>query len=429
MKPIIVALQGKGPAALLKRIGSIGKRYGLTAAKMDNALSLMAGLLETYDCRATLPITSVALARNGPVIKKYQARGIEFAVHGYRHIDHSLLSLPEQDAQLGQAREIFQTEGIEFAGFRCPYLRWNPATLAALEQNQFLYDSSNSLFWEIEERHKTERYYRALEFYGAAPAADYLALPALKPGSELVRIPYCLPDDESLVERLMWDSPEEMDQVWTRLFQQIHRQGELFTLGLHPERTGECATGLATTLQAVHALGEAVWPARLSEIATWWKARTASQVQLSPLPEKRFQLAVEGPAGVTLLLRNLATPSPTAPWFAGYRRALELPAILQCDRKPIIGLSPAAEPALTSFLQQQGYIIEVSPDAAAYSFYLDRRTISPAEQRALVQQIETAPFPLARLGRWPHGALSAFNVTGDIDALTLWDYTQRVWEV
>ena len=43
----------------------------------------------------------------------------------------------------------------------------------------------------------------------------------------------------------------------------------------------------------------------------------------------------------------------------------------------------------------------------------------------LLAQIEGGDFPLVRLGRWPNGARSALCVTGDIDALTIWDYGLR----
>ena len=42
----------------------------------------------------------------------------------------------------------------------------------------------------------------------------------------------------------------------------------------------------------------------------------------------------------------------------------------------------------------------------------------PLGASPLLTQIEQADFPLVRFGRWPNGARSAFNVTGDIDALT-----------
>lgn len=426
IKPITVALNGKGPATLFKRIWSISQRYGLTAAKIDHSLEKLSDLLTRYDCRATLPITAVALARNSAVIQKYQTQGIEFAVHGYVHIDHSHLPAAEQEVHLQQARQIFHQSGIHFEGFRCPYLRWNEGTLLALRQTNFVYDSSNSLFWDVPSTHTTDSYHRALEFYGAQPLADYLALPYLDDAHNLVRIPYCLPDDRSLIERLNWASAAEMDQVWPAMFRQLHQQGELFTLGLHPERTYACANGLAAALQEVHATGPAVWPATLKEIAAWWKARSEAVVQITALKDDHFQLTINSPDGATLLLRSLEVKTEAEPWFDGYQRATQTPCVIQTSKRPFIGLSPESDPALQHFLKQQGYIVETTSDPNDYSIYLDDKSFSRSQERSLSAKIEAASFPLVRLGRWPNGARSAFNVTGDIDAITFWDYGQRL---
>lgn len=426
IRPISIALKGKGVTALTRRIWSMSHRYGLTASKMDKSLAQLAHILNEFDCRATLPITTVALARNSRVIQKYQAQDIEFAVHGYLHIDHSQLSLAEQMAHFSQASQLFQAHQIQFKGFRCPYLRWNEATLTALSQTNFLYDSSASLFWNVSQQHTTDSYYRALSFYGAQPLADYPAIPSLDAERNLVRIPYCLPDDESLVERLVWQNPVTMHQVWPAMFQYIHTQGELFNLGLHPERTAQCAQALIATLKAVRQVEAEVWRARLDEIATWWRNRTATTVELTPDQDNNWHLTVNGPPGTTLLFRTLDVKTDSQPWFNHYRQADDPTfCIFQAQQRPFIGVSPDSSLYLASFLKQQGYIVEISPDKSLYSCYFNQPTFSTQDERALLNQIETGNFSLIRLGRWPHGARSALCITGDIDALTLWDYGLR----
>jgi hypothetical protein len=426
IRPVAVALKGKGLGTLSKRVVTISQRYGVTPATMDRALGQLAQILQRYECRATLPITTVALARNSHVIQKYQAQGIEFAVHGYRHIDHSQLSLAEQTEHFRQAGQIFQAHGINFKGFRCPYLRWNEATLTALSQTGFAYDSSPSLFWAGAEKYASDSYQRALDFYGAQPLADYPALPYFEAERNLVRIPYCLPDDESLVERLQWSAEAEMNRIWPAMFQHIHAQGELFNLGLHPERTSDCAPALIATLQAVQAVKAEVWPARLDEITAWWRERSAATVAATKEEADVWQVTVNGPVGTTLLLRSLEVKTASSPWFDGYLRADDgSSCIIQSQQRPFIGVSPGSAPGLSSFLKQQGYIVEPSTDPGAYSFYLDRPTFSRQDERPLLTQIEQGDFPLARLGRWPNGAYSALCITGDIDALTVWDYSLR----
>ena len=118
IEPLAVALRGKGLVTLFKRARTIGQRYGLTAAKMDRSLAQLSRILRQSGCRATLPITAVALARNADIIQKHQAQGIEFAVHGYRHVDYSRLSLEEQCTHLREASRIFRDHGVRFEGFR-----------------------------------------------------------------------------------------------------------------------------------------------------------------------------------------------------------------------------------------------------------------------------------------------------------------------
>ena len=75
-----------------------------------------------------------------------------------------------------------------------------------------------------------------LNFFGTRPAANYPSLPYLDTAYHLIIIPYCLPDDKALVERMRWNSAAEMNQVWPDMFRQTHERGELFTPDLHPER-------------------------------------------------------------------------------------------------------------------------------------------------------------------------------------------------
>ena len=58
--------------------------------------------------------------------------------------------------------------------------------------------------------------------------------------------------------------------------------------------------------------------------------------------------------------------------------------------------------------------------------YLERPDFRPEDERSLLAQIEMGDWLLLRLGRWPDGAYSALCITGDIDALTMWDYGLRL---
>ena len=137
---------------------------------------------------------------------------------------------------------------------------------------------------------------------------------------------------------------------------------------------------------------------------------------------------MNGPDGVTVLVREVEVKAETDVWDGVYRRVRDTRFRLQSAQRPFIGVSPASAPYLTNFLRQQGYIVEPADSRGTHALYLDLPSFGYEDERSLLPQIETSDCPLVRLGRWPNGARSALCVTGDIDALTLWDYGLRFLE-
>jgi peptidoglycan/xylan/chitin deacetylase (PgdA/CDA1 family) len=421
--PLTRAAKAKGGLALIKRVWTISQRYGLTPARMDQALAQFAQVLRQFNCDATLPITAIALERCGRIIESYRGQGIEFAVHGYFHIDYSQLPLAEQITHLVRARRPFSRSGIPCAGFRSPYLRWNQDTLRALSQQGFSYDSSQALAWDVVGGSGTDAYRRALDFYGAQSASEYPALPRLE--GNLVRIPYCLPDDEAIVERLALSSLDEGVVLWQAILRRTYEMGELFTLGLHPERIAQCRSSLAATLASARELSPAVWIARLDEIAEWWRARSDARVTVEDVGDGRFEVTVQGPPGTTILTRAVQVEAPFRPWTDGYRRVDAPSFVVHAAKRPFIGVAAHGSDQLVRLLRQQGYLVERTTDPTRYSLYLDRSDLAEHDERPLLARMARADGPLVRLGRWPDGARSALAITGDVDALTLWDYGWR----
>lgn len=423
--PFAIAANAKGRRKMWERLMAINRRYGLTSNKMDKALSVFGQVLHKYDCKATFPVTAVVVKRHGPLIKKYQEQGVEFAVHGYVHVDHTQLSPEEQLAHFTQARRIFDAEGIRFSGFRCPYLRWSEGTLSALSQLGFTYDSSQALFWDVAHNSATDAYKRVLAFYGAQPASEYPALPSLE--GKLVRIPYSLPDDEAIDGRVVLDSPDRAAELWMAVLQQTYDLGELFTVGLHPERISLCQTPLSSVLTAARDFSPPTWIARLDEIATWWRARTDTTVEVIKVAEGQYKVTVTGPPGVVVLVSKVNLDVSTQPWWGKFELVKNLTFTAWADRRPVVGVPPDNSAQLIVFLRQQGYIVETTSNPQDYSIYLDHTHLDSYRGRDLLVKLEAEDVPLLRLGRWPDGARSALAVTGDIDALTLWDYGLRFW--
>lgn len=423
LNPILAPLKGKGASGSVARARSIASRYGLSAGKMDQSLALLADILDTYDAKATLPATAVAVARHGEVASKHQGQNIELAVHGLVHVDHTQLSLDEQREQLGRAIDIFAQAGIHASGFRCPYLRWNDDTLAVLSDCGFTYDSSQALFWDVVDGCETDAYRRVLAFYGAESAADYPALPRLS--GDLVRIPYCVPDDEALVERLRLTGSAPMAELWLEMLRRVHDAGELFTVGLHPERVPLCQGALRATLEKARSLSPGVWIARLDEIAAWWRSLNQATFDLVEESGGSFHLEITAPPEAAVLARAVQVQAPSQSWARDYRRVPETRFSFEASRRPVVGVAPDSPAALSGFLRQQGYFVEIGADPARFAFYLDRTGFGRQDERPLLEELEGGDWPLVRLGRWPEGAQSALCVTGDIDAFTLLDYALR----
>jgi len=426
MNPLSIALKGKGVLTLARRGASLVERYGLTSARLDRELGRLADLTEQYSCRATLPITTVVLRRHAALIRAYQARGVEFAMHGYQHVDHSQLSEAAQTAQLSAARQVFEQAGLQLRGFRGPYLRYNAETLTVLRQLGLSYDASPAYAWDVLDIPETAAYRHVKEFFHARPAELYPVVPELD--GALVRLPYSLPDDESLVERLALSEAAPMRRLWLASLRRSHERGELFTVGLHPERTTLCLEALQAVLAEARGRQPGVWIARLDEIADWWRSRAAATLTVTPAGDGAFQVAVAGPADATVLARAVEVQADTHAWADGYQRIAAPAFTVRAARRPCLGASPRTADALVSFLRQQGYGVEVTDERERYDLYLDRPAFVGEDKRPLLDEIEAAGTPLVRLGRWPAGARSALAVTGDIDALTLWDYGLRLVE-
>jgi peptidoglycan/xylan/chitin deacetylase (PgdA/CDA1 family) len=421
--PVSIAAKGKGYSALFKRGRAISGRYGLTAAKMDRALELFVSTLQAYDCGASFPITASALARHGPVIEKYLAQNIEFAIHGLFHVDYSQLSSDDQYWHIKRARQIFHGQKIQPSGYRCPYLRWNDDTLAAVANNELSYDSSQALHWDVVEGYASEEYEHVLSFYGARSANDYPALPKII--GKVVRIPYCVPDDEALVERLKLSDTQAISDIWLAILTQTYELGELFTLGLHPERIGLLNRPLADALAKARSLSPTVWIARLDEITRWWRALSQATFEVMAEGDDVFQLVIHGSPGTIALARNVDIHAPTEPRQNGWVRIFVTNFRFRANKRPCIGLSPSSDPLLLDFLKQQGYWVEIGSEDQGYSIYLNQAQFSSEDERPMLRRLAHSEAPLIRLGRWPDGAQSAMCVTGDIDALTLWDYGFR----
>ena len=408
------------------------QRFGISPRKFENLLKKYYALSRMPNSAPTLAITSVTLSRHPNVIKELSRHGVEFAMHGYMHIDYTTVSADEQRRHFQKAIEVFKTNGISSCGFRAPYLRVNGHTHKILSSLGFLYDSSSVIHWDVINLKKYSKrlrgeYNRLIEFYHPRNAEKYFALPRSSDG--LIEIPVSIPDDEVMVDRLGIKDVREIGNVWRAILEQTYSRGELFTLQLHPERISICENALADIIQRAKGFAPPIWIAQLREINEWWQERKIFRFHLNDEGNCKYGIKADCSDRATLLLKNLKVNVPVNEWLDGYQSVKARGFILESPKRPAIGVGQDSSPAAINFLSDQGFIVERSNEPQEYGLYLNNLAkFDEADEKPLYREIEQSNAPLLRYWRWPDQARSALAITGDIDSMTLIDFVLRIIE-
>ncbi|MBA3374697.1 MAG: polysaccharide deacetylase family protein [Actinobacteria bacterium] len=392
---------------------------------MSSALDEFVTITEEFDARPTLPITASVLARHPALIRTLAARGVEFAVHGLLHNDHSQMPLEEQRESITTAMRLFNESGVRFTGFRGPYLRANSATDVVLRELGFTYNSTRPVLFSVLKGDVPEdrgvAYRRVIDYYRPADASAIAVRPSDDDG--LVQIPVSLPDDEILVDRLRL-SPQDKAAAWRTLLLHTHEHGELFTLQLHPERIGSSVELLRSVLKDGRALTPHVWIATLQEIAAWWSRRARFSLQVEDAGPHEHDVHFEADPDGALLVRGVID-APSAPWYANERVVEGRRLRIRADRRPVVAVSSRTLENVARFLREEGYAIQQSDDKDLWGAFVDVTDPGWREKEVLAA-IEAAPGPVLRVARWPQRARSALSITGDVDAITLFDFASRM---
>jgi peptidoglycan/xylan/chitin deacetylase (PgdA/CDA1 family) len=411
-------LSSRGLRNSFERAAQVASRFGITAARMNRRLQAFADVVEQYGARPSLPITAAVLDRNPQVARRLQERGVELCVHSFVHNDLSGLGASEQARQIGLAIQLFNRHGIRFRGFRSPYLKYNQATLDAVKQAGFAYDSNMPFYWApagfLEGLSPDEKdgLRRGLDFYRPAEFPAEQSLP--RPVRGLLEIPVSLPDDEILLDRVGMD-PARIGDVWLEMARMALERGELFTLQLHPERLTILRDALCRTLDFARSGGD-FWIATLSEISDWWKRRSAAELSLKTAGRDLYAVAMTGPGDDDLAIEVIRPGSGQS--------LLEPGQTLSSSVKPVIGIGPETSQALRQYLSNEGYLFDITEDTQDNSVFIRHDITGPG----LLEALAAAAGPVVRMGRWPRPFRAAMAVTGDIDCLTLGDFLRRFRE-
>jgi peptidoglycan/xylan/chitin deacetylase (PgdA/CDA1 family) len=426
---IPLAFRHRGVTGVVARAGSILGRFGISPGQMQRRLEYYADLTANFGVQPSWAITACILSRNTRMIRTFAERGVEFAIHGLIHNDHSLNTFEEQRESIAKAAELFRRAGVSYSGFRAPFLRSNHATDRAVRSLGLRYNSTQPVIFPAPSAGKArecgDRYRRALtHLYVALDASRLAVRPFYDDG--IVNIPVALPDDEIMIERLRI-SDQEQAQIWLDILETTHARGDLFTLQLHPERIYECAYATRELLAAARRREPPVWIATLGEIAEWWHARRSATLDVQDCGGGAFRIRLAGGVpGATVLVRGL-NAGPASPWMSRDSVARTHDFLFRSTVKPVVGISSRSPRALLDFLQEEGLQAEVSDHPEQFGAYIDVDG-NTFDQARVLNEIEQSPGPLVRIWRWPNGTRSALAVTGDIDCITVQDFAFRIWE-
>ncbi|HLH22470.1 MAG TPA: polysaccharide deacetylase family protein [Chloroflexota bacterium] len=426
------SLRSKGGEAFARRVRLITHRFGWSPAPLVRAMALYADVLREQQAAATWTVTANAARRHPAVLAPYRESLVELGIHGWRHTDHQCSDLPTQHAEVQRALAELARLGLQPAGWRSPYLRSGAGTLAEVGALGLRWEASASLEFpcarkQVLSARGADTWERAIAFYGAEPWEARLALPWVTGG--VVRFPTALPDDEMLIDRLSLPTAD-LTAIWLGMFDRTYADGELLVMQLHPERARDFAAPLAALLARARAARPAVWIASLSDLADWWRRRATAQLVVAPAADG-WAVAVEGPMGP---LAECVTPrasvalvaagdAPLAPPPPAPARVLTIPG----GAWPGVGVGGPAAPSVVARLRAIGLAAELRAPGRTYAATLD----DPADTAlaALVRRIaqgEGLAGPLVRLAHWPEGYRSAVAITGDLCAITLYDFAARI---
>jgi peptidoglycan/xylan/chitin deacetylase (PgdA/CDA1 family) len=432
MNVLHILSKSRSPRNTAARILTVIRHFGLTPKKFENRLKKYYEVMHSEGCLPTLAITAVVLDRHPKYIQELSRQGVEFAIHGYVHIDYKIVDNNVKRKHFRKAIDIFDRNRIPFIGFRAPFLRTNENTTPILSELGFVYHSSRVFSWPVIDTDEfsgyvRNNYKRLMEFCSPFDSQKYFSLPKFEDG--LIEIPVSLPDDETIIERLNIADEKKIGGIWLEILQNVYNNGELFILSLHPERIEICETALRDTLRKAKALSPTTWVATLKEIAEWWKEKTGFSLKVTALEEGRYKVRAICSDRATIIVKSAKVNVPARQWFDGYQTIDERDFILESPKYPVIGVSPGTSRDAIQFLMNEGYPVEESNEADKYGIYLsDLAKFEEEDEKTLSRKIEESGVPLLRYWRWPNKTRCSLSVTGDIDSITIFDFVFRILE-
>lgn len=413
---------------ILKVLRNLG-RNGISTKRMKAKLNLYLEVLGHYGAKPTFPITAKVLSRHSELIKWLSKQGVEFALHGYEHIDCTRLSKEEISQRFQKASRAFEEQGIPVNGNRFPYLKCDSKCMNGLHNSSLKWDSSQAILWEVVDFETLSRknylnYQNMLKKYSFKASSDFISLPRFV--NQILEIPVSLPDDHLLTDRLGIKEEEVLSRVWGEILKQTYLRGELFTLQLHPQRISFYSQTLEKLLRLSHDAEPKIWVTSLNSVYEWWKEKKEFWADIQRKGNDEYEIDAHCSERASVLIKLEDSNSDN--FFHNYVITDKNSFTLRSPKHPMIGVSRDCSPNLTRFLRNEGFVYEISADEKKYAVYLNGLgSFNEEDEFKLLQRIDHSRSSLVRFWRWPNRCRSAIAITGDIDALTSVDFLFRLF--
>jgi len=418
---IITRLRMRSIRQIFGRITSILLRYEMSTESFQSILKSFAIFSNHFGIQPTFPVTATVVKRHPVIFQKLQATGVEFAVHGFRHVDYTQLSNYQIQSHYHQAVQIFKDLNLNPSGFRFPFLRRNQTTLKLLADSNIKWDSSDVIAWTFNKPEYTnplnwKSYLQILETYQVQLIQDLPSLPHEDYG--LIEIPVSIPDDDILFERLKV-IPATAKLIWLNMLMDVRSRSELLTLQLHPERFPLFKYPLQSVIIKAKQYGDC-WIASLGEICKWWIEKDQFQATLSQIKEGEFNIQFTCSDRGQPMLRQ-TDPDGNNIWLH-----CEKQLKIKSEKKPIVGIPQSCPENLKKFLADEQIIFEITKCSKSTNLYINwQGPFLDIQKRTLLKKIQNCKYPLIRFSRWPKPYTFCLAITGDIDGIDLWDYWSR----
>jgi peptidoglycan/xylan/chitin deacetylase (PgdA/CDA1 family) len=414
-------LQQRKARYLVARSGAVVQRYGVTPNRAKNRVIAAIEAMAALGYQPTLPTPGRVVERDPAFFREIQSFGAELALHGYDHVDFRALSHEQARRQLSLAAAAYEENGIDYRGFRCPYLSYTDELLELLPPG-VRYSSNKAVWWDVPTVLQPSARSSALatwkRFYAADSADAVVSVPSIK--RDVVEIPASLPHDLLLHDRLRL-GVDGSRRAWLEVLRETHRRGELFNLLFHPESFSVLGGAMEAVWTEARSLSPKVWVTRLREIEAWWREKAAFSATVSD-----GTISFHCSERATILVRSVPGAARTRPWNGSYDVLPSRTLATATSLRPFLGIAPGTPQRAIDLLANDGYILDTSSSYEHCALVIDAGMVErAATDAALVRHIESSEASLVRYWRWPSDARSALCLSGDLDALTLADYVLR----